>query len=522
MKSKRRKSFYRSCFVFAVVGGILLQAPLSSAQLVASSASSANRKFQAKQLQEDFLILRKVLEEDHPGLYRYTDKKALDADFDNAFKRLNREMTEREFFPIVASIVSAIKCDHTGSLPSSEFMNYLKTFPLGLRFINGKPYIISSPDNTIRLGSELLSINGKKMSAITRNILSHLPADGDIETGKYRQLSQRFKLYYNLFIEEPDSFNVEYYDPAKRQKKKISMQPLIENEAKVLARIDDGKKPLRLEFLPESQTALLTIKTFSKNLITTAGQDYRKFMEAAFEEIKEKMISNLIIDLRGNRGGRDEFGSLLLSYLMGKEFRYYDYLETSTNKITLARFTDADPRIDKMFAEDLLPGVGGRFRLKESVHSNLRLQQPQKNHFDGKVWFLINGMSFSTTAEFASIAHYHRRGSFVGEEVGGAYYGNTSGLTLHLTLPNTKVRADIPLRKYVLAVSGYAYPRRGVMPDYPVQPTIQDVLNGVDTEMIYTLKLIKMVSKGFFDNEYAPNKSLDVRAKQRLSFRVVF
>ncbi len=130
--------------------------------------------------------------------------------------------------------------------------------------------------------------------------------------------------------------------------------------------------------------------------------------------------------------------------------------------------------------------------MKQSVDDNLQqLQQPQKNHFDGKVWILVSGRSFSTTADFCAIAHYHRRGSFIGEEVGGAYYGNNSGYSFRLTLPNTKVRVDIPLWKYVNAVSGYAYPRRGVMPDYPVQPTIQDVLNGVDTEMIYTLKLIK-------------------------------
>jgi len=30
-----------------------------------------------------------------------------------------------------------------------------------------------------------------------------------------------------------------------------------------------------------------------------------------------------------------------------------------------------------------------------------------------------------------------------------------------------------------------------------------------------------MISKSFFDNQHAPNKSLDVRAKQRLCFHVV-
>ena len=219
-------------------------------------------------------------------------------------------------------------------------------------------------------------------------------------------------------------------------------------------------------------------------------------MEAAFQELKEKNIQNLIVDLRGNGGGDDELGSLLFSYLTDKEFRYFDYIETSTNKISLAQYADADAdadaEINKMFAEDLLPSVAGRFRLKKSVDFDLQqAQPPQKNHFDGKAWFLVNGASFSTTADFCSIAHYHRRGSFIGEEVGGSYYGTNSRYWVRLTLHNTKVRVGIPLWKYVSAVSGYAYPRRGVMPDHPVQPTIQDVLNGVDTEMIYTLKLIK-------------------------------
>lgn len=49
------------------------------------------------------------------------------------------------------------------------------------------------------------------------------------------------------------------------------------------------------------------------------------------------------------------------------------------------------------------------------------------------------------TAEFYSVAHYHRHCSFIGEEVGDGYYGSTSGYDLRLTLPHTKIRVTIPL-----------------------------------------------------------------------------
>lgn len=489
------KIHYKFCFPILGIICICLQANLGLSQ-TADVSNSVNKKFQAKQLQEDFLILRKAFEDAHAGLYRYTDKKTLDDDFDNAYNLLNREMTEREFYKVVASILSKIKDGHTKSLPSEEFMSYLsekaKTLPLKLRFICGKAYVVSSSVNSIPLGSELLSFNGQKMSETTLAIFKYLISDGDIKTGKYWELSEKFGYYYYLFIEQPDSFNIEYFDAAKKQKKKLRIPAMTEKEAEALVkrRIEEDKKPLRLEFLPEQNAAILTIKTFAADAIKEAEQDYPKFLENSFREIKEKKIQNLIIDLRGNDGGRDGFGSMLFSYLTDKEFKYYDNLETSTDKISFLKYTTADESFNKMFDDYATPTGSGRFRVKESRHSNLRLQQPQKDNFAGKVWFLVNGQSFSTTAEFCSIAHFHRRGSFVGEEIGGSYYGNTSGTFLILILPNTKVRVLVPLVKYSLAVSGYPYPNRGVIPDYPVQPTIQDVLNGVDTELKYTLGLV--------------------------------
>jgi len=485
-------TFYKLFLILTGTISVLLLSQPSFAQKLTPLTANASRRFQGQELQQDFLVLRRVLEEAHAGLYRYTDRKTLDARFDDTFKALNHEMTERDFYRIVVSVLSAIKDGHTGSLPSRELMSHFGTLPLKLRFIKERAYVVSSPNNVIAPGSELLFINRKRTSDIARAFLPLLEGDGDIETSKYWRLNRRFGFYYNLFIEQPGSFDVEYYDPARKKRLKTRVSAIIEDEGQALADTDDNKEKLWLEFLPQSRVALLTIKTFADELIKKAGQDYRTFLEAAFQRIKAKNIQNLIIDLRGNGGGEDEFGALLFAYLTDKEFRYYERLETSTDKISLAKFVNSDPERDRMFAEDLLPGVAGRFRLKASVDSGLQKPQPpQPNHFDGKVWCLVNGASFSATAEFSSVAHYHRRATFVGEEVGGSYYGNTSGYEALLTLPNTKIRVSVPLWEYVLAVSGYAYPRHGVMPDYPVEPTIQDVLSGFDVQLNYTLRLIK-------------------------------
>jgi hypothetical protein len=100
----------------------------------------------------------------------------------------------------------------------------------------------------------------------------------------------------------------------------------------------------------------------------------------------------------------------------------------------------------------------------------------------------MNGGSFSTTCEFLSNLHDRKRATFVGEEAGGGYFGNTSGPTVRVTLPNTQVRVIVPLRTYYVAVKD-GIPNRSILPDYEVRQSINDVLSGNDTVMLQAIEL---------------------------------
>jgi C-terminal processing protease CtpA/Prc len=104
---------------------------------------------------------------------------------------------------------------------------------------------------------------------------------------------------------------------------------------------------------------------------------------------------------------------------------------------------------------------------------------------------LINGGSFSTTSEFLSQAHFHKRATFIGEESGGGYYGNSSGAMPTVTLPSTKVMVRVPLVTYYMAVSGYKDASRGVIPDHPVRYSIEELLAGTDKELAVALELAR-------------------------------
>jgi hypothetical protein len=95
----------------------------------------------------------------------------------------------------------------------------------------------------------------------------------------------------------------------------------------------------------------------------------------------------------------------------------------------------------------------GKYRAVK--HPNWGTQQPSKPAFRGQVYILINGNSFSTTAEFLSHVHFRKRATFIGEESGGGYYGNSSGFMPRLVLPNTKAMVSVPLMTYYLSVGDY-------------------------------------------------------------------
>ncbi|MEL7123784.1 MAG: S41 family peptidase, partial [Bacteroidota bacterium] len=121
---------------------------------------------------------------------------------------------------------------------------------------------------------------------------------------------------------------------------------------------------------------------------------------------------------------------------------------------------------------------------------NLRLQQPKEHVYDGKLFVLINGLTFSSGSALAADLKKTTNAIFIGEESGGVFEGPTGGNSIVIQLPNSKIMVRISPQIHV----GYKYQKhpfgRGVFPDYLIEYTIEDVLNGRDLEMEKAIDLI--------------------------------
>jgi C-terminal processing protease CtpA/Prc len=178
---------------------------------------------------------------------------------------------------------------------------------------------------------------------------------------------------------------------------------------------------------------------------------------------------------------------MVYAHLVDKPFDYYQSLTAQRPGLSFAaNVIEGGAGVS---AGALDARADGTYHLRS--HPNLGVQQPRQPTFKGKVIALINGGSFSTTAELLTHLHDKKRAVFVGEESAGAYHGNSSGRDAVLALPNSGLHIGIPLITYTLAVSSEHAVGRGVMPDYVIEPTIEDYLNGRDPQLEPALSLAR-------------------------------
>ncbi|BAU52402.1 S41 family peptidase [Mucilaginibacter gotjawali] len=441
---------------------ITIVAVVSAAGVYAQSQNDYARKISPELLKQDFLVLRDSLQNLHAGLYRYKSESEMNAMFDRCYKQLDHPMTETDFFAIVSSLVSSIEDGHTECFLPQDMIKAIiagvKVFPVQPKYIGDKAYV---PCDTKEFpaGTEIVKIDDQPVNEIRKHLFSLLSSDGSIATEKYVKINDGHDpfsyLYFVVYGEKAD-FKITYKTSAGVLAEKILPAALFPNMECAPERATVNQY-LSLEYKPGG-IAIMTLKTFANEYLERTKENFEKFLAASFRDLKEKKISKLIIDLRENGGGEDTNGLLLYRYLADHPFHYYASLNSAKHVIT--------------------------------DHPNLAVQQPEDNNFTGKVEFLIGGKSFSGAAEFSSIARTNSRGAFIGEETAGGYYGNTSGSKKALILPNTKIRVNIPLTRYVMAVKKVKYKDRGIIPDYTIVPTIHDYLGHEDVQMNFALGLI--------------------------------
>jgi hypothetical protein len=476
-----------------------------------------NKKYSRAQIQKDYSVYRDLLEEHHPGLYWYTPKDSMDYYFEWGAQQIKDSMTEPEFRKVLNYVTAKIDCGHTSVRASKAMTRFNDTvrigkmFPLSMKIwgdygaTSEDTMVVTTNlnrrDSLLKRGTMITSINGRSIQKIIDSLFNFISTDGFNRTHKFQTLSNRgfFSSLYTNTFGLSEKYDIEFneaggparkttipvYNPAADT---VGRQPIRRPETRV-------PQPSRRERRRQQISAIRLLKVDSVMHsammdLGSFGRGYglQKFFRHSFKALNENQISHLIIDVRSNGGGSVTNSTNLSRYIATRRFKISDTL------YALRKRSHYSSHIQNHFWNRLFMTFFTKKRKDGHYHFGYferhYFKPKKKHHYDGKVYVLTGGNSFSATTLFVNSVIKQDNVIVVGEETGGGAYGNSAWLIPDVTLPETGIRFRLPLFRLVIDAT---IPKngRGVQPEISSTPTIEAIKRNADYKLDKVMELIK-------------------------------
>jgi C-terminal processing protease CtpA/Prc len=470
---------------------------------------NATKKYSPEALQQDYTLLRNILETDHPSIYWYTNKQKMDDIFDVNYQKLKDSLSEWKYKKIISEVVSNIQCGHTSVRSSKGFEKWiakakLPYFPFGIKAYNDTmavAYNLYRKDTLLKRGTIINSINGYTSKQIIDSIFKSISTDGVSNNFKYMRLSNNFPYFYSQSFDTAKLFLIQYTDSTGIEKTlQISSYKVLQKDTtkKIVAPITPinpiakpTKRDLKiikrlairnLKLDTATSTAILTLNSFS-------GGRQKSFFKRTFKKLKKEGYKNLILDVRNNGGGDVGNYTALSKYFTHKPTKLADSVFANNKFSTYRKYIKTRLSIGLRMITMTKKRSDGKYHFGyfERHYDKTR----KHNHFDGKIVVITGGVSFSATTLLINAIKDQPNVSLVGEETGGGAYGNSAINIPNIVLPNTKLRIRLPIYRLVMDKNRIKN-GRGFIPNYYVGPTLESIIKNKDIKMEKAKEIIKL------------------------------
>ena len=494
--------------IFAILFVLLLYSCASS-----KKNFNPNKKYPAQQLQQDFSLLRTILEKKHPSLYWYTPKDSMDMYFQKYYGLIKDSMTEQQFgWKVIAPLTDKIHCGHTSFSRSKAYNNWaagkkIPSFPLLVKCWNDSIAVttnLNGKDSVLKRGTLITSINGIKNADLIKTMFGYMTEDGYATNVNYSRLSNSFPYYHRNIFGVSKTYSVTYLDKTgNEQRINIAAWNLVEDSSKkikdstVIIKQPKPKRITRQERLQDTRslavdttnnTAIIIINSFS-------GGSLRKFYRQTFGYIKKTGIDNVVIDIRNNGGGKIRLSTLLTKYVSRVNFKVADTSYAVTKSLR---------PFSKYIKGGFMDNLGLFFLTKKKSdglyhfgHWERKINKPKLvNNYRGNLYVLIAGNTFSAAALFSNVVKGQPGVVLLGEETGGGWHGNNGILIPDIILPNTHIKVRLPLFRLI---QYHHAPKdgRGIPPDIYLGTNYNALIKGIDYKMKFVLDMIKAKRAGY-------------------------
>lgn len=486
-------------------------------------AQSIDEPFSKERMKKDLEVFKEIRLKANSGLYKYRTIEQIDSIYNWADQHIEKSSTYLDFYNIICRLTDYEGSCHNNTCLPKKYMKKLREenqgyFPYPIKWIDGK-WLINFENGEIPLGSEIISINGIPILEIIENLYKYYTTDGQNTTGKRIGIRTHFAKYLRFHYGQQESFNVVFKSKYPNEVESKTLQSVgykdyynhfNSRHSKPFdqiyyADLEENKK-YKFEQI-NSSTGILTIYTFAMGSETSQEhKTYLAFLDNTFAEIKSKNLKNLIVDIRQCGGGTDPNDVVTYSYLTQRKFQESKQVWISFNKVPLLKHFDISVpkflrplgvgKYNRNFQKRFPMEKDGKYYISDE-ENEMKIREPNKNAFTGNIYLLISPAVASAGSLFAAMVTGNENTTVIGEETMGGYYGHNGHTSFGYVLPKSKIITDFSIDNIEQDVpkKDNQFYNRGIIPDLEVSQTYQDFSVHKDTQMKYTLELIKKNKK---------------------------
>ncbi len=436
---------------------------LSAAALIFLQTATADTNISREDVVSDLAYLRTSLEETHFNLYAVTPEKDFEANYQAVTSGVTKESySELEAISLFQQVISAANTGHAEiDFPVGAYRKYAMAggslFPLDLIEENDKVVVKAnfSENPAFAVGTEILSINGQSITDILNQIDRQLSAETPYFKNAKREIWSFPRLYWQVFG-KVDAFQIEISTKDGAQTIISPAINLIEGFERKRSDVFSDKRGL--SFIEE--IAYLNPGNFSGDL-----DAFKTFVDASFADIASQSATGLIVDLRNNSGGDNDFSDYLVSYFADQPFKWSSNFQIKVSDILLK---DIETRnLTSAYFQTIQKHKAGEtfeFPLPEIA------PQPKDKRFTGDVILLVNRHSYSMAAVTAAMVQDYGFATIIGETTGD--HPTLHASQFSYTLPKTGVVVK-SAKGYMIRPNG-SEDFAGLVPNVPVAVSVTD------------------------------------------------
>jgi hypothetical protein len=475
---------------FLLFIALLFFAPIQAQK----KADILSRKYAPETLQSDLLLFKKVVLAMHPSVGIYHDSTYYSSLFDRAIRDVQDSMSEKTFRIYCKQLVEELHCGHTEVMGSRLYnksiakakLNYS---PYVFLPVQDKLYVIANlnkkQDSLLPKGIEVKSLNAISSDSLLRFCRRFISTDGYNQTSKYHFVQLGFNNLYPSLFGRPDSIVIEYKDGKNIKEHRYSAFKVKNIPPLPLKKNEDSLFTVRKKAGIRYREVTGAKKLFVLKLDKFSHTSYKKVYKKVFKQLEKEPADALVLDLRNNGGGSLGNAYRLLSYFI--DSNYTQTLYTRIKNYPEQKHTRGN--LSFRFTRYVFSIIGKKTSKLNTDYYKYTLRISKKHHYNGKLFVLMNGGSFSASCLVGAYLKGRARTVFIGEESGGTAEGCNAGVTPYYKLPATGIRIRIPAFRLTHDINP-TFTGHGLIPDYPVVYSFKDLITRKDLELKKVMELI--------------------------------